>query len=231
MLELQGVSVHYGGRRAVAEVDLTVGAGQLIAIIGPNGAGKTSLLSAIAGSVPTSAGTIRLNGRTISSLRPERIARLGLSLVPEGRHIFARLTVEENILLAGAACAGRATKLRSARDIAGRFSALKPLLGRKAGTLSGGEQQQLAIARALATEPELLLLDEPSLGLAPLAIGTVFEIISELKASGTTIVLVEQATARALQVADVAYLMRDGRLYPVEADDRHRLERAYLEGR
>ena len=215
----------------MASVDLAVPTGGLVAIIGPNGAGKTSLLSAIAGAVRVSAGTIQLGGRTISTLRPEKIARLGLSLVPEGRHIFARLSVEENIRLGRAAARARGASPASPVEIASRFPALEPLLDRRAGTLSGGEQQQLAIARALATDPQLLLLDEPSLGLSPLAIGRIFEIVSELKASGVTILLVEQATARALSVADTAYLMRDGRLHPVDIDDRKSLERAYLEGR
>lgn len=230
MLDISGLTVHYGGTRAVAGVELRVAEGELVAIVAPNGAGKTSLLGAVAGAVPASGGTILLSGKDITRVDAHRRARMGVSLVPEGRHIFARLSVAENLLLATAARGVKAPKLDIVQDVLPRFPTLEGLLDRRAGTLSGGQQQQLAIARALVTKPALLLLDEPSLGLAPLAIDAVFGIIGELKAEGTTIVLVEQATARALAVADRALLMRDGCLQPLAVGDADALRNAYLGG-
>ncbi|HET6447710.1 MAG TPA: ABC transporter ATP-binding protein [Conexibacter sp.] len=230
MLELHGVTVHYGAARAVAGADLAVAEGELVAIVGPNGAGKTSLLGAIAGSVPASGGTVRFRDRDVTGMHPDRIARCGISLVPEGGHVFTRLSVAENLRLAGAARRDRSDAARATSEAIERVPVLRDLLERRAGTLSGGEQQQLAIARALVTRPQLLLLDEPSLGLSPLAIELVFGIVAELKASGTTILLVEQATARALDVADRGLLMRDGRLEAVDAADAGALRAAYLGG-
>jgi branched-chain amino acid transport system ATP-binding protein len=173
---------------------------------------------------------VRALGQDITGMRVDRIARLGVSLVPEGRRVFARLTVEENLLLACAARRNGGTRQSATEQALTDFPTLARLRGRRAGTLSGGEQQQLAVARALITQPTLLLLDEPSLGLAPLAIDAVFDMLAELRRRRTTIVLVEQATSRALEVSDRAYLMRDGRLEPLESEDSQSLQQAYLGG-
>jgi branched-chain amino acid transport system ATP-binding protein len=230
MLEVRGATVDYGSTRAVTAVDFDVADGEMVAIVGPNGAGKTSLLNAIVGAIALSRGSVVAHGRDVTGMRADRIARLGVSLVPEGRRVFARLTVEENLLLACAARRNGHTPHAAAEAVLDDFPALAQLRGRRAGTLSGGEQQQLAIARALVTQPSLLLLDEPSLGLAPLAIDAVFGILAELRRGKTTIVLVEQATSRALEVSDRAYLMRDGHLAPLESEDSASLQEAYFGG-
>jgi branched-chain amino acid transport system ATP-binding protein len=230
MLEVRGACVNYGPTEAVRRVDLDVEEGELVAILGPNGAGKSSLLNAIAGAIPLSGGTVRVLNCEVTEMRPDRIARLGVSLVPEGRRIFSRLAVEENLRLACAARRDRGSDDAAIAEILADFPTLERLRRRRAGTLSGGEQQQLAIARAVVTQPRLLLLDEPSLGLAPLAIEAVFGILAELKSRGTTILLVEQATSRALEVADRAFLMRDSRIEPLLRENSASLQQAYLGG-
>jgi branched-chain amino acid transport system ATP-binding protein len=208
VLEVSGVSVSYGRIRAVQSVSLAVRAGELVALLGANGAGKSTLLRTVAGVRHPERGRIVLDGRDITRLPSHRIARLGLRLVPEGRGLLRRMTVRENLEMGQYA--------RRRRDAGSLDAALRrfPVLAARreqiAATLSGGEQQMLAIARALVGEPRLLILDEPSLGLAPLVVQEVFDVIRQLKRDGTTILLVEQNARQALAVADRAYIMETG---------------------
>jgi branched-chain amino acid transport system ATP-binding protein len=213
MLEVNGLEVRYGAIRAVRDVSLRVDEGELAVLLGANGAGKSSTLKAIAGVIRPSAGRIRLNGAEVPYGWPERMVRLGAAMVPETRDVFPDLTVEENLKLG--AFTRRGDPDGMARDRA-RVAELFPVLGERAaqpaGTLSGGEQQMLVIARALMSRPRLLLLDEPSLGLAPAIIDRIFAMIAELKRTGLTILLVEQNAAQGLAVADHAFVMRLGEI-------------------
>jgi branched-chain amino acid transport system ATP-binding protein len=211
MLEVSDLEVRYGAIRAVRGVSLSVAAGELAVLLGANGSGKSSTLKAIAGVLRPARGHIALGGAEIPYGWPERMVRLGAAMVPETRDIFPDLTVAENLKL------GAFTRRHDAAGVAedhARVVALFPVLGERAaqsaGTLSGGEQQMLAIARALMSRPRLLLLDEPSLGLAPAIIERIFVMIAELKRSGLTILLVEQNAAHALAIADRAYVLRLG---------------------
>ena len=210
VLELSGVSVAYGGIRACNNVGLSVARGEIVTLIGANGAGKTSVLRSIVQLVPHASGTVRVLGRDVKGLPTHRVVALGAALVPEGRAIFGNLSVRENLMLG-------AFLNRDAPGIAKRLARsvqLFPRLGERmdqnAGTLSGGEQQMLAIARALMADPKLLLLDEPSLGLAPKLVTQIFEAIVEIAKSGITILLVEQNTRLALEVAQRAYVLVTG---------------------
>jgi branched-chain amino acid transport system ATP-binding protein len=209
MLSLEKLQVSYGAVQAVRSLDLTVGEGELVALLGPNGAGKSSTIGAITGLVPAK-GRVHLSGKDISTLSTEaRIAR-GIAISPEGRKVFANLTVGENLRM-GAVLRRDPVGVRQDND---RFLALFPVLRERfaqpAGTLSGGEQQMLAIARALMSRPQLLLLDEPSLGLAPLIVARIFDFIGELKASGLTLLVVEQNAAQAMRFADRVYVLAAG---------------------
>jgi ABC-type branched-subunit amino acid transport system ATPase component len=209
LLEVRGLRVAYGGIVAVKGVDLEVGTGELVCLIGANGAGKTTTLKAIAGLLPTSAGSICLEGRDTGNLAPHERARRGLALVPEGRGIFGRLTVRENLEMG----AYHRDDPGIARDLE-RVLALMPRLAERlaqtGGTLSGGEQQMLAIGRALMSRPKLLLLDEPSMGLAPALVVRIFEIVRKAAEEGVTILLVEQNAKLALELARRAYVMESG---------------------
>ncbi len=213
MLEVSELAVRYGAIRAVHDVSLQAGKGELIAILGANGAGKSSMLKCIAGALKASAGTIRLDDQDVTSAKPEQMVRLGVAMVPETRDVFPDLTVSENLTLGSYIHRRNRADVESTRErMLGLFPRLRERARQAAGTLSGGEQQMLVIARALMSRPKLLLLDEPSLGLAPVVVDTIFEMIAELKRSGLTIVLVEQNAAKALSVADRAYVMRLGRI-------------------
>ena len=230
LLEVRGLRARYGPVVAVRDIDLTVDAGEIVALLGANGAGKTTTLGAIAGLVPRE-GEIRLAGDDISRLRPEQIVRRGVSLTPEGRRIFAGLTVAENLALGAVARRGGAADRRE--HLLARFPVLASRLDSPAGTLSGGEQQQLAIARSLMSAPRLLLLDEPTLGLAPVIVQAVFELIRRLHdEEGVTVLLVEQNVHRALELCDRAYVMRTGRIELEGTPDELRrttgIEDAYL---
>ena len=203
LLTVRDLVVRYGAIEAVHGVSFEVGAGEVVALIGANGAGKTSTLAAISGLVRPARGAVRLAGRDLAGAAPHTIVRAGLVQVPEGREILARMSVHENLLLSGA---GDATSMYE------RFPILAERRALLAGNLSGGEQQLLAIARALLAKPRVLLLDEPSLGLAPKMVATVFAVLAELKASGTTMLLVEQNALRALRLADRAYVLELGRI-------------------
>ncbi len=231
MLAIEGLGVAYGSIRAVQDATLHVVAGELVALIGSNGAGKSTLLKTVSGLLRPRQGTIRLDGVDITGASTDRIVALGISHCPEGRRVFGRLSVRENLVLGGigrqAADAGR-----DIERMADLFPRLRERFGQAAGTLSGGEQQMLAIARALMSAPRVLLLDEPSLGLAPLMVEQVFRIIDDLRAQGLTMLLVEQNVHHALDAADRAYVMETGRttLEGPAAELRHdpRIEQSYL---
>jgi branched-chain amino acid transport system ATP-binding protein len=212
MLAIDELRVNYGRVPALHGISLHVEEGEAVALVGPNGAGKTTTLSAIFGLVPPAGGSIRFQGESIVGASPEQILRRGLALVPEGRHIFGTLTVAENLLLGTTARRDRAAAEADLARALERFPVLKSYYSSSAGNLSGGEQQQLAIARALLSRPRLLLLDEPSLGLAPVVIDVVFDALEELRREGVTILLVEQNAARAVEFADRAYILRTGRV-------------------
>jgi branched-chain amino acid transport system ATP-binding protein len=212
MLRIDDLTVRYGSVTALQGISLTVDEGEVVALVGPNGAGKSTTLNAITGVVRPAGGDIQLEGESILGEVPETLVRRGIAMVPEGRRIFGSLSVAENLQL-GATVRSDADEVDG--DMKHMFE-LFPVLERcyetQADRLSGGEQQQLAIARALLSKPRLLLLDEPSLGLAPLMIDLVFEVMERLKAEGSTILLVEQAAARAVDFADRSYVLRTGRI-------------------
>jgi branched-chain amino acid transport system ATP-binding protein len=231
LLAVDGLTVRYGAVEAVRAVTLHVAQGETVAIIGPNGAGKTTFLSAVVGLLRPAAGSVAFDGMDITGMRTESIIRLGIGLVPEHRRLFRNLTVRENLEIAAW---GRNGEAADRERLLERFPVLRDRSEQLAGYLSGGEAQQLAVARALVARPRLLLLDEPSLGLAPLIVDEVFALIAELHEQGTTILLVEQNAYKALEVADRAYVMRTGELEgggPAEALlDEQELLRAYLGG-
>lgn len=210
MLIVEDLHVTYGAIRAIHGVRLRVDAGEIVTLIGCNGAGKSTTLRAISGLVKPSKGRVTYNGVDITGMAPHRIVRLGMSHAPEGRGIFANLTVRENLELGAFTRRDRAAIASDTERVFSLFPRLKERLGQNAGTLSGGEQQMLAIGRAMLTRPTLLLLDEPSLGLAPQVVQTIFRIIREINAGGTTILLVEQNASMALAVAHRAYVLEVG---------------------
>ena len=217
LLEIRDLQVSYGGVRALSDASLTVPEGAIVAVLGNNGAGKTTLLRAISGTLPlhrgsTDHGTIHFGGALVSTGDPAAIVRAGIVQVPEGRHVFADLTVEENLRAGGLSSRGRARKSAARERVYELFPRLKERRVQRAGLLSGGEQQMLAIGRALMSEPKLLLLDEPSLGLAPQVVERITEIVQQINRDGTAVVLVEQNAAMALGVADRAYVLEVGRV-------------------
>jgi branched-chain amino acid transport system ATP-binding protein len=212
MLELAEIHVRYGNIRALQGVSLTVAKGELVALIGSNGAGKTTVLRTISGLLRPSSGTIAFEGADITRAATDRIVALGISHCPEGRRIFGGLSVGENLRLGGVAQRDKQAVAADLDRVLTLFPVLKVRIGQAGGTLSGGEQQMLAIGRALMSRPRLLLLDEPSLGLAPLMVERIFDTIAELKADGRTILLVEQNVHHALDVADRAYVLETGRI-------------------
>ena len=231
-LELADVWVTYGSVPAVRKLDLTVGKGEIVGLIGPNGAGKSTTLHAITGLVRPRSGDIRLHGSSIVGRKPEAIARAGIALVPEGRRIFAELTVEENLRLGIVGRDGRAGADEDRRWVEELFPVVQESATRHAGLLSGGQQQQLAIARALLAGPSLLLLDEPSLGLAPTIVDVVFDALLKIRERGVTVLLVEQRAQRTVALADRTYVLTNGELRmtltPADADDTERIVAAYL---
>ncbi|MDR3050776.1 MAG: ABC transporter ATP-binding protein [Oscillospiraceae bacterium] len=209
-LKLSNLSVSYGRIEALKQVDLRVNKGEIVALLGANGAGKSSTLKAISGLVEPSGGSISAYGTRISGMAAEKIVRKGIIQAPEGRQIFFELTVEENLLVGGFTAPSRVEQRERLEGAYEYFPRLKERRGQVAGTLSGGEQQMLAIGRALMANPQVLLLDEPSLGLAPLIVQTIFEIIRTLNEKGTTILLVEQNAKQSLKIAHYAYVMEVG---------------------
>jgi len=230
LLRARGVEVGYGKIRAVQGVDLDVAAGEVVSLIGLNGAGKSSLLRAIAGLNRVQAGSIEFQGQPVHPLPASDVARRGIALVLEGRSTFRHLTVHENLTLGGYMRRDRAAFLADVDRMVERFPRLKPRLRQAAGTLSGGEQQMLVIARALLARPALLMLDEPSLGLAPLVVADIFRLIRELNREGMTILLVEQNARQALNLSHRAYVMETGRivLHGTDLADDERVRQAYL---
>jgi branched-chain amino acid transport system ATP-binding protein len=229
-LELEDLEVRYGTVPAVRDLTLRVERGEMVGLIGPNGAGKSTTLHAIMGVLPTHGGDVRVHGRSIRGRSPEAVARAGVALVPEGRRIFGDFTVDENLRL------GLAGRKRNGSDRLGEAYELFPILRefrrRSAGVLSGGQQQQLAIARALVADPELLLLDEPSLGLAPLAVDSVFETLKSIRERGVTILLVEQRAIHTVALCDRTHVLVGGELRmtlsPADAADKAKIVAAYL---
>jgi branched-chain amino acid transport system ATP-binding protein len=210
MLAVRDLEVWYGGVAALRGVTIDVAPGEIVAVIGPNGAGKSSLLNTIAGVARARRGTVTFDGQSVLGAAPEKRVARGLALVPEGRRIFGSLSVRENIMIGATARADRPAIAEDAERCFAMFPVLRERQGQRAGKLSGGEQQMLAIARALMARPRLLLLDEPSLGLAPLVIDQVFGAIARLRAEGVTILLVEQNVLRAIGMADRAYVLNSG---------------------
>jgi branched-chain amino acid transport system ATP-binding protein len=212
LLDIDQLEAGYGPIRALDGVSLVVDEGELVAIIGANGAGKTTLLMAVSGVVPARKGEVRFAGRRITGLAPHEIVRLGIGHAPEGRRIFPRLTVRENLELGGFAQDDAARVRRDIDDACGLFPVLAERMAQLGGTLSGGEQQMLALGRALVGRPRLLLLDEPSLGLAPLIVAKIFEVIAGLTARGIAVMLVEQNARAALKLAARGYVLETGRV-------------------
>jgi branched-chain amino acid transport system ATP-binding protein len=231
MLEVATLSSRYGRIPMLADVDLRVGRGELVALVGANGAGKTTLLRVLSGVLPAARGSVRFEGSHVTHISPRRRVRMGIVQVPEGRQVFGPMSVEDNLRLGAF--------VRPAREVAGgleRVFAMFPILAAKrretAGTLSGGQQQMLAIGRALMARPKLLLLDEPSMGLAPRIVAEIFSIIRALRDAATTILLVDQNARAALAIADRAYVLEVGRIAlsgkGAELLDNPRVQQAYL---
>jgi branched-chain amino acid transport system ATP-binding protein len=207
VLTVEGLHVSYGGSVALGGVDLTLAEGELVAVIGPNGAGKSTLLRTISGLVRRDSGRIAFDGDDLGAMQPDAIVRHGIIHVPEGRMVLGRMSVRENLLLGAFARPRGEDHWKVFADILALFPRLKERLDQLAGTLSGGEQQMLAIGRGLMGRPKLLMLDEPSLGLAPLMVTTIFEVLNEIRSRGITVLLVEQNAERALSTADHAYVL------------------------
>ncbi len=232
ILELDGVEVRHGSVAAVRKLDLHVLEGEIVGLIGPNGAGKSTTLHAIMGVLSPRAGEIRFKGRPLRSGRPEDVARAGISLVPEGRRIFGDFSVEENLRLGLSARRGGNGGGSALDAVYELFPILAESRGRQAGALSGGQQQQLAIGRALVSSPDVLLLDEPSLGLAPRIVDVVFDALAAIRERGVSVLLVEQRAQRTVAFADRTYVLGNGELRmiltPADADDTERMIAAYL---
>ena len=231
MLEVRSLEAGYGKIRVLREVSLDVPEGSVVGIIGANGAGKSTLLRTIAGVIPPGAGSIRFRGEEIAGLPPHKVLRRGIALVPEGRAILSRMTVRENLEM-GAYVRRDGGVAADMDRVMDRFPVLRQRQGQPGGSLSGGEQQMLAIARALLSAPALLLLDEPTLGLAPLVVADIFRIVREINASGTTVLLVEQNVRQAMKVSSHTYVLETGRIVlsgpSAELAREPRIKAAYL---
>jgi branched-chain amino acid transport system ATP-binding protein len=232
LLQVRDLRVSYGGIHAVKGIDLTIDAGRMVCLIGANGAGKTSTLKAIAGLLPVARESVRLDGEPVGGMRAFELVRRGLALVPEGRGVFPQLTVAENLAMGAYVRTDREAIATDLAQVFERFPRLHERRGQSAGTLSGGEQQMLAIARALMSRPRLLLLDEPSMGLAPLVVARIFEIVAEIARQGVTILVVEQNARLALQACDWGYVLESGTVTLHDAApallDNDAVRRAYL---
>ncbi len=233
MLQLDDLSASYRGLKALQGIGLTVETGEIVAVVGANGAGKSTLLKSIAGQVTVS-GSIRFQGGDIAHLPPHTISRLGVNLVPEGRRLFPRLTVEDNLRLGAYARRGDPDRFKPLDLVFDLFPRLSERLKQRAGTLSGGEQQMLAIGRALMTSPRLLMLDEPSQGIMPKLVDDIFAAVTRIRALGVTVLLVEQRLAEALAIADRAYVLQTGRVVlsgtAAEIGSNSDVQKAYLGG-
>ena len=232
MLEVKDLHVNYGGITALRGINLTIEENQIVTLIGANGAGKSSTLRAIMGLVPKSGGEVLYKGEDFTSLATKDIVARGIAMVPEGRRVFADLTVEENLILGAYTRSDQKAVASDMKSVYETFPRLKERSWQKAGTLSGGEQQMLAVGRALMVNPQILMMDEPSLGLAPLLVKDIFDIINLLRERGNTILLVEQNAYQALEIADYAYVLETGELV-LEGPGRtlledQRVQEAYL---
>ena len=232
LLKVNEIEAYYGRVCALRNVSLTVAEGSVVALLGANGAGKTTTLRVISGLIRATRGSVEYDGKTIARFSVDQLVRAGIAHVPEGRQIFTDLTVRENLRLGAYARRNGNTVEEDMQRVFGYFPRLRERLAQHAGTLSGGEQQMLAIGRALMAKPRLLLLDEPSLGLAPLLVKEIFHIISEIRTAGTTVLLVEQNAHMALNIADYAYLLETGRVILSDQSaalrQREEVRRAYL---
>lgn len=212
MLELQDIRVNYGAAPALWGVSLNVAAGELVCVVGPNGAGKSTLINAIAGVHKAHSGILRFEGQDLASLPSHRFCEAGIALVPEGRRLFVQMSVLENLELGSFIAKAKAERAATLEEVLSRFPALKAKLNQAAGSLSGGQQQMVAIGRAMMARPRLLLLDEPSLGLAPVIVDEMFRVIRDINAQGTSVLLVEQNVSNALRIAKRAYVLEEGRI-------------------
>jgi branched-chain amino acid transport system ATP-binding protein len=231
VLEARDLRVSYGAAPAIDGVNLVVNSGSLVVVVGPNGAGKTTLINAIAG-VHRFSGQMSIDGQMLAGVPPHRFCDYGIALVPEGRRLFTGLTVRENLEMGAYRAAARKSRAQSLREMCTLFPAVEAKLDAPAGTLSGGQQQMVAIARALMAQPKLLLLDEPSLGLAPAIVLELFRIIREVNARGVAVLLVEQNVVAALEIAHRAYVLEEGRIVaegePRELMSQPHIQKAYL---
>ena len=212
MLELKGIDAGYGAFQALFGISMQVNAGEAVAVIGANGAGKTTLMRVISGMLPASSGTMTMEGADLRTTPPHKVVELGIAHVPESRRLFPRLSVEDNLRLGAFIPSARAHFAERLDYVYGLFPRLKERRSQLAGTMSGGEQQMCAIARALMSKPKLILLDEPSMGLAPVIVQQVFELVRRIRAEGYTVLIVEQNVSQVLKVADRAYLLEVGRI-------------------
>lgn len=212
MLKVEGLNVHYGNIHALSDITFEVNKGEIVTLIGANGAGKTSILGAVSGLVPCSSGTITLEDKAITNNEAHKLVELGMAHVPEGRRVFAQMTVEENLELGAYTIKDKKEIATSIAKMYERFPRLKERRKQLAGTMSGGEQQMLAIARALMSKPQIILMDEPSMGLAPILVQEIFDIIRQINSQGTTVLLVEQNATMALQIAHRAYVLETGKI-------------------
>ena len=232
MLEVRELHVAYGQAPALWGVDLALHAGELLCVVGPNGAGKTTLVNTLAGVLRARGGRIAFEGRDITALAPHRFCEAGIAIVPEGRRLFGSMSVLENLEVGSIVATARARRAQSLQAVLALFPALEAKLGQAAGELSGGQQQMVAIGRALMARPRLLLLDEPSLGLSPLIVHELFSAVQRINADGTAVLLVEQNVALALRIARRAYVLDEGRVVAEGAPEallaRDELRRAYL---
>ena len=212
MLEVRGISVAYGDVRVLHAVSLRVGEGEIVSLVGANGAGKTTTLRAISGLLRFSEGAIAFDGQPLGGLRPAHIVELGIAHVPEGRQLFTNMTVDENLELGASLPSAKGAQAASRERVLELFPRLAERRAQRAGTLSGGEQQMVAIARALMSRPRLLILDEPSLGLAPMLVKSIFDAVVRINAEGTTVLLVEQNLVQSLRLSHRAYVLETGRI-------------------
>jgi branched-chain amino acid transport system ATP-binding protein len=232
MLEVINLSVAYGDAQVLWDISLAVAEGEIVTVVGPNGAGKTTLVNTLAGIVPARGGSIRMHGRELTALQAHKICQHGIAIVPEGRRLFPQMTVADNLDMGAFVTGARAHRDESLEQVFRIFPKLKDRARQRGGTLSGGEQQMLAIGRALMARPKLLLLDEPSLGLSPVMVDLIFDVLEDIRQLGVSTLLVEQHVVKALQAATRGYILEEGRIVQTGRSDMliqdQHIQRAYL---